>query len=199
MRQHREKRKRPIAARTRRAAAALSTVQPVASEATPALSLRFTRERRPEPVPMCVSCGGGLERGRTLGTIETAVSKWPLGQGGRVSLILREGRRGVPNSRERVPFFPRFCRTRRRGPGWESSAPSLGARRVCVRRPSPASPRPRSLTRLRVQFGTAARWAAWSSRVLGLAPDASAALALCTCRDGRPSFFHRRADAPRSR
>ena len=140
-----------------------------------------------------------LERARTLGTVETAVSKWPLGQGGRVSLILREGRRGVPNSRERVPFFPRFCRTRRRGPGWESSAPSLGARRVCVRRPSPASPRPRSLTRLRVQFGTAARWAAWSSRVLGLAPDASAALALCTCRDGRPSFFHRRADAPRSR
>ena len=54
-------RKRPIAARTRRAAAALSTVQPVASEATPALSLRFTRERRPEPVPMCVSCGGGRE------------------------------------------------------------------------------------------------------------------------------------------
>ena len=54
-------RKRPIAARTLRAAAALSTVQPVASEATPALSLRFTRERRPEPVPMCVSCGGGRE------------------------------------------------------------------------------------------------------------------------------------------
>ena len=141
----------------------------------------------------------GLERARSLGTVETAVSKWPLGQGSRVSLILREGRRGVPNSRERVPFFPRRCGTRRRGPGWESSAPSLGARRVCVRRPNPASPRPRSLTRLRVQFGTAARWAAWSSRVLGLAPDASAALALCTCRDGRPSFFHRRADAPRSR
>jgi hypothetical protein len=55
------KRKRPIAARTRRATAALSTVQPVASEATPALSLRFTRERRPKPVPMCVSCGGGRE------------------------------------------------------------------------------------------------------------------------------------------
>ena len=54
-------RKRPIAARTRRATAALSTVQPVASEATPALSLRFTRERRPKPVPMCVSCGGGRE------------------------------------------------------------------------------------------------------------------------------------------
>ena len=54
------------------------------------------------------------------------------------------------------------------GHGWERSAPSLGARRVYVRRPSPAPPRPRSLTRLRIQFGTAARRAAWSSRVLGL-------------------------------
>ena len=59
MRQYREKENDPFAARTLRAAAALSTAQPVASEATPALSLRFTRERRPEPVPMCVSCGGG--------------------------------------------------------------------------------------------------------------------------------------------
>ena len=49
------KRKRPIAARTRRAAAALSTVQPVASEATPALSLRFTsRESEDRNLCRCV-------------------------------------------------------------------------------------------------------------------------------------------------
>ena len=64
------KRKRPIAARTRRAAAALSTVQPVASDggdASPFSSFHFTRERRPEPVPMCVSCGGGARGTPPLG------------------------------------------------------------------------------------------------------------------------------------
>ena len=95
-----------------------------------------------------------------------------------------------------VPFSALLPIASTLGRSWERRAPSPGARDVRVRRLR-APPR-------RSHGPNAPSSTSWHSSAPGgmelyLATDASATLALYTCRDGRPTFLYRRADTPRSR